>query len=153
MVLEMGSKAPDFEGKTDDGRTLRLYDELKNGPVVLYFYPKDETPGCTKEACTFRDNWDDIRALGASVLGVSSDSVEAHKSFKEHRKLQFTLVSDQDGAIRRMYDAKGRLLPDRTTYIIDTDGNIVHAYKSQMSPAKHVEEAIEALTSLKNSKE
>ncbi len=145
MVLTNGSKAPDFEGKTDANETIKLYDVLKNGPVVLYFYPKDETPGCTKEACTFRDNWDEISKLGATVLGVSSDSIESHKSFKEHRKLQFTLVSDPDKSIRVMYEAKGSFLPDRTTYVIDTDGKIVHSFKSQMSPAKHVEEAISVL--------
>lgn len=145
MSLTVGSKAPDFEGRTDDGQVLRLYDTLKNGPVVLYFYPKDETPGCTKEACTFRDNWGEIKDLGASVLGVSSDTVESHKSFKEHRKLQFTLVSDTGGKIRSMYDAKGALLPDRVTYVIDPDGTIKHVYKSQLNASRHASEAINAL--------
>lgn len=145
MSLETGTRAPDFEGQIEDGSKIRLYDVLQEGPVVLYFYPKDETPGCTKEACTFRDNWDDIRNLGATILGVSSDSVDSHKSFKEHRKLQFSLVSDSGGSIRKLYDAKGFLLPDRVTYVIDRDGTILHVFKSQVSPAQHSQEALEAL--------
>lgn len=149
MTLAAGTKAPDFEGSADDGRTLKLSELLKEGPVVLYFYPKDETPGCTKEACTFRDNWDEIRKLGATVLGVSSDSAESHRKFKENRKLQFPLLSDEDGSIRKMYEAKGRLLPDRVTYIINTDGNITHVYKSQLNASQHAAEAITALNSIK----
>ena len=149
MVLGTGTKAPDFEGKTDEGKEIQLYGLLKEGPVVLYFYPKDETPGCTKEACTFRDNWDEIGELGAKVLGVSSDSVESHKAFKEHRKLQFTLVSDPDGKIREKYDAKGRLIPDRVTYVIDSGGQITHVYKSQLNASQHAAEAINALKLIK----
>lgn len=149
MSLETGTKAPDFEGKIEDGSSVKLYDLLKNGPVVLYFYPKDETPGCVKEACTFRDRWDDIKDLGGTVLGVSSDGVESHSSFKEHRKLPFSLLSDSGGKIRQSYQAKGRLIPDRVTYVIDTDGIITHVYKSQLNASQHPEEAIDALKKIK----
>ena len=152
MALSMGTRAPDFEGKTDEGSQIRLYEVLNSGPVVLYFYPKDETPGCTKEACTFRDNWDEIRELGGTVLGVSSDSVESHKSFKEHRKSQCALVSDPLGKIRSMLQAKEDLIPDRITYVIDTDGTIKHVYKSQLNASRHADEAINALKVLKPEK-
>lgn len=145
MVLEKGTKAPDFEGMTDRDEKMRLYDLLEKGPVVLYFYPKDETPGCVKEACTFRDNWDEISSLGAMVIGVSSDTVESHKKFVANRNLQFPMVSDQGGKIRVMYGAKGRLLPDRVTYVIETDGTILHVFKSQLNPASHAAEAIAVL--------
>lgn len=153
MTLQAGEKAPEFEGEIDDGSKVVLSEMLKKGPVVLYFYPKDETPGCVKEACTFRDRWSEIIELGATVLGVSSDDVESHKSFKEHRKLPFSLLSDPEGKIRLTYKAKGRLLPDRVTYVINSDGVIKHVYKSQMNAAQHSEEAIQALKKIKESGE
>lgn len=149
MALNVGDSAPDFEAQSDSGSTLRLSDVLREKEVVLYFYPKDETPGCTAEACSFRDQWDDIRELGAEVIGVSSDSTETHKKFKEHHRLQFTLVSDQDKVIRRLYDVKGSILPPRTTFVISKDGKIVHVYNSQMNAKHHVEEALSALKKLK----
>ncbi|MEM0155396.1 MAG: peroxiredoxin [Thermoplasmataceae archaeon] len=148
MALNIGDKAPDFEAKADSGSTVTLYEALKSGPVVLYFYPKDETPGCTAEACSFRDNWSDIRELGATVYGVSSDTVESHRKFKEHRNLPFTLLSDPERAIRKTYGATGLLLPPRITYVIDKDGTIVHVYNSQMNAKNHSAEALTALNKL-----
>jgi peroxiredoxin Q/BCP len=148
MVLNIGDKAPDFEAKDDSGSGVTLYEALKNGPVVLYFYPKDETPGCTAEACSFRDNWSDIKGLGASVYGVSSDSVESHRKFKEHRSLPFTLLSDPGKSIRKLYGATGLILPPRITYVIAGDGTIVHVYNSQMNAKNHSAEALTALKKL-----
>lgn len=150
MALNVGDTAPDFEAHADNGSTLKLSEILKEKEVVLYFYPKDETPGCTAEACSFRDHWDDIKGLGAEVIGVSSDSTEAHKKFKEHHKLQFTLVSDQGKEIRLKYGVKGSILPPRTTFVISKDGRIVHVYNSQMNAKHHVEEAISALKKHRN---
>lgn len=149
--MNVGETAPDFEAHTDSGANLRLSDILREKEVVLYFYPKDETPGCTAEACSFRDHWEDIKALGAEVIGVSSDSSEAHRKFKEHHKLQFTLVSDDGKEIRRKYDVKGSILPPRTTFIISKEGKVVHVYNSQMNAKHHVEEALTALKKLKDS--
>ncbi len=148
MVLNIGDTAPDFQGLDENGNKIVLSEVLKMGNVVLYFYPKDETPGCTKEACTFRDNWEDLKKLGATVIGISSDSAESHKKFKEHHNLQFTLVSDQDKHIRKAYDALGTILPPRISYVIDLKGKIVHVYNSQMNPAKHVILAKEKLQDL-----
>lgn len=144
MVLSTGTNAPDFEALSDDGKTIRLSEFIQKGPVVLYFYPKDETPGCTAEACAFRDEWDEFQKLGASVIGVSSDSVESHRKFKEHRKLPFTLVSDPEQKIRSLYGAKGFLIPPRISFVI-VDGKVIHVYNSQMNATNHVSEARKAL--------
>lgn len=149
MALKVGDKAPDFEAKTDGDQTIRLSDLLMEKEVVLYFYPKDETPGCTAEACSFRDEWKTIKDMGAEVLGVSSDSAESHRKFKERHNLQFTLLSDQDKTLRESYGVKGSILPPRTTFVISKDGTIIHVYNSQMNARRHVEEAIMALRKLK----
>jgi peroxiredoxin Q/BCP len=113
--------------------------------VVLYFYPKDETPGCTAEACSFRDNWEEVKKYDAVVVGVSSDSVESHKQFKMRHSLPFTLVSDPDKNIRKLYDVKGSLMPPRVTFVIDKEGVIRHVYDSQLNATAHVKEALSAL--------
>ena len=145
MVLSIGKLAPDFEGVTDSGLKFKLSDALREKDVILYFYPKDETPGCSAEACSFRDSWDELRKLNAEVVGVSSDSVESHRKFREHRSLPFILISDEDQAIRSLYDVKGRIVPPRVTYVISKGGKIIHVYSSQMAPRKHVQEAMRAL--------
>jgi peroxiredoxin Q/BCP len=145
MTLKVGDKAPDFNALADNGEKISLSEKLKDGPVVLYFYPKDETPGCTAEACSFRDNWDEIRKLGATVIGVSSDSVESHREFKNNRKLQFTLLSDESKEIRKLYGATGTLIPPRITFVIGRDGIIREVYNSQLNATKHVEVALNSL--------
>ncbi len=149
MTLRIGDKAPDFSGQTDDGQMITLSDKLKEGPVVLYFYPKDETPGCVAEACSFRDRWSEIQKYGATVLGVSSDSVESHRNFKSHRNLQFTLVSDEKKEIRKAYGATGTLIPSRTTFVIDKGGVIREVYNSQLNASNHAEVAIKSLEMLR----
>lgn len=145
-MLRIGTKAPDFEALDDEGKRIRLYDFIKEYNVVLYFYPKDETPGCTREACAFRDNWNRLRKYGAAIIGVSSDNPSSHKRFKEKYNLPFILVSDPDKKIRELYDAKGFILPSRMTYVISKgEGIIIHAFNSQFSPERHVEEVIKAL--------
>lgn len=148
MPLKVGDKAPDFTVPSDSGERVSLNDKLKDGPVVLYFYPKDETPGCVAEACSFRDNWDEIRKLGATVLGVSSDSVDSHKKFKENRNLQFTLLSDENKEIRRKYGATAMVLPPRITFIIDQNGIIKEVYNSQLNASNHAKVALESLKSI-----
>jgi peroxiredoxin Q/BCP len=145
MVLKIGSQAPDFEGITDTGLKFKLSDTLREKDVILYFYPKDETPGCSVEACSFRDNWDELKKLNAEVVGISSDSIESHRKFREHRSLKFILISDEDQNIRLLYDVKGRIAPPRVTYVISRSGKIIHVYNSQFAPRKHVQEAMKAL--------
>ena len=148
MTLQVGAIAPDFEGISDKGEKAQLSDFTSKGNVVLYFYPKDETPGCTAEACAFRDEWSDFSKLNATIIGVSSDSVESHRKFKDHRKLQFMLISDPDQKIRSLYDAKGFLLPPRISYVI-VEGKIAHVYNSQMNATNHVKQAKLVLEKIK----
>ncbi len=148
FMLKVGDDAPDFEGLTDENKKVTLKELVSRNNLVLYFYPKDETPGCTAEACSFRDEWDDLIKMDATVVGVSSDSVESHKKFKENRKLPFTLVSDPDKRIRKLYGATGMLIPPRITYVISRERKIVHVYNSQMNAKNHVKEAMEALKTI-----
>jgi len=145
MTLEVGSKAPDFEGKSDRGSNIKLYDLLKSSEVVLYFYPKDSTPGCTAEACSFRDNWEDITKTGATVIGVSTDSLESHKKFRDHYSLPFDLISDPEYRIGKMFGLHGLLIKPRVTFVIDRNGTIRHVYESQLNARNHVKEALSAL--------
>ena len=118
--------------------------------MVLYFYPKDETVGCTREACAFRDSYELFTDLGAEVIGVSADSVESHKSFGEHHNLPFTLLSDLDNNVRKLYGATSTLgmIPGRVTFIIDKKGVVRHVFSSQLQPEKHIATAREVLKKL-----
>lgn len=130
------------------GDNVTLSEFLGKKNVVLYFYPKDETPGCIKEACTFRDSYEELANLGAEVLGVSGQSVASHKSFASHYGLQFILLSDEDNTVRKLYGVPSSglgLLPGRVTYIIDKQGIVRHIFNSQIQAPRHVEEAKKAL--------
>ena len=148
MQLKILDNAPQFESVTDTGEKYSLSDFLGKSSVVLYFYPKDFTMGCTKEACTFRDNWEKVTSLGATVVGVSSDDPETHAKFKREHSLQFTLISDQDKAIRKLYSVEGRFIPSRITFVIDKQGKIRSIFNSQLNVTKHVEEALESLNEI-----
>ncbi|MCL4314200.1 MAG: peroxiredoxin [Candidatus Thermoplasmatota archaeon] len=152
-MLKVGEPAPDFEAYDQDGKKFKLSDHFKRNPVVLYFYPKDETPGCTAEACAFRDNWERLQQFGTEVFGISSDSVDKHRKFREHHSLPFTLLSDPGAAIRKLYDVKGMLIPPRVTFVIDRSGRIRHIYNSQLNPKNHVEEALESVKKIAEEKE
>ena len=147
MKVNVGDQAPDFILKSQKNENVALsqYNGKKN--VILYFYPKDETPGCTREACAFRDSYELFTDLGAEVIGVSSDTIESHKRFAEHHNLPFTLLSDLDNAVRRVYGAESALgfLPGRVTFIIDKKGIVRHVFSSQLQPEKHIEEARQIL--------
>ena len=130
------------------GDNVTLSEFLGKKSIVLYFYPKDETPGCIKEACTFRDSYEELTSLGAEVLGVSRQSVESHKSFSTHYGLPFILLSDKDNAVRKLYGVPSSglgLIPGRVTYIIDKQGIVRHIFNSQTQAPRHVEEAKKAL--------
>jgi peroxiredoxin Q/BCP len=149
--LKNGDAAPHFTLPDKDGKPVSL-DELRaRGPVVVYFYPKDETPGCTAEACAFRDAYEDFRDAGAEVVGISSDSAESHQKFAGHHRLPFVLLADQGGKVRGQFGVPKTLgfLSGRVTYVIDREGVIRHVFNSQLQPKKHVGEALAVLRRLK----
>jgi len=150
MTLATGAKAPDASLPNQTGAEIQLSQKWQSGPVVLYFYPKDETPGCTAEACSFRDNFEVFKEAGAEVIGVSNDSVESHKKFAEHHRLPFTLLSDKGSVLAKTYGVGKTLglLPGRVTFIIDKTGTIRHVFNSQLQAKKHVQEALAILKSL-----
>ena len=148
----VGSKAPDFTLPSQSGEMVSLKDFLGERVVILYFYPKDDTPGCTKEACAFRDEHEEFGKLDAEVIGVSSDSVESHKRFAEKHNLSFTLLSDEGGKVRRMYGVPNTfgIFPGRVTYVIDEAGVVRHVFSSQIGAVKHVEGALKSLAAIRS---
>jgi thioredoxin-dependent peroxiredoxin len=150
LVVKVGDKAPDFTLPSQIGDNVTLSEFFGKKNVVLYFYPKDETVGCTKEACTFRDNYEEITKLGAEVLGVSGQSVESHKSFASHYGLPFILLSDESNKVRELYGVPSTMgiIPGRVTYIIDKKGVVRHIFNSQTQAHRHVEEAKKTLMEL-----
>ncbi|MBO0743936.1 MAG: peroxiredoxin [Candidatus Dormibacteraeota bacterium] len=143
----VGDQAPDFTLADWQGRRVSLGALLARGPVVLYFYPKDETSGCTAEACTFRDSYDAFREAGAEVVGISSDSEQSHASFAQKHNLPFVLLSDPGGQVRRQYGARDLfgLMPGRVTYVIEPSGTVRHVFSSQFSPTRHIRESLSIL--------
>jgi peroxiredoxin Q/BCP len=126
MPLSVGNTAPDFTAKDTNGNTVKLAD-YAGKKVVLYFYPKDDTPGCTKQACSFRDNYDQYLSKGITVFGVSRDDEASHQRFTEKFNLPFPLLADTDGAITTAYDVDGGGYSKRVTYVLD-DGKIAQVY-------------------------
>jgi peroxiredoxin Q/BCP len=145
--VEVGSIAPDFTLPSQSGQMVSLKDFVGEKPVVLFFYPKDDTPGCTKEACAFRDDYEGFGKLDAEVIGISSDSVESHRSFAAKHNLPYTLLSDEERKVRKLYNVPNTLglFPGRVTYVIDRGGLVRHVFSSQLGAEKHVEEALIAL--------
>ena len=150
MAVKVGDKAPDFTLPSQMGDNVTLSEYFGKRNVVLYFYPKDETRGCTREACEFRDQYDVFTDLGAEVIGVSAQSVESHKSFATHYGLPFILLSDEKNGVRKLYGVPSSMgiLPGRVTYIIDKKGVVRHILNSQLQPEKHIEEALRILKEL-----
>jgi len=142
--------APDFELPDQSGTPVRLRDLVGQRPIVLYFYPKDKTPGCTIEARAFRDSYGGFTDAGAEVLGVSSDSVASHRHFAANEGLPFRLLSDRAGVVRELYGVERTLgvLPGRVTYVIDRTGVVGHVYSSQLQVTRHSREALDALRAL-----
>ena len=150
MVTE-GSRAPDFSGATADGKRISLGDYRGKQPLVLFFYPKDNTTVCTKEACSFRDHAGEIAAAGGAVVGVSMDSASSHEKFSSGHGLNFPLISDTDAAICKAFGVArlgGWLPPRRVTFVIDRDGIVRRVIASELNANKHVDGAIETLRGL-----
>jgi peroxiredoxin Q/BCP len=150
MALSVGDQAPDFTLPSETGEPLTLSKLYAQRTVVLYFYPKDNTPGCTVEACTFRDQYETFVEAGAEVVGVSSDSVASHERFASKHKLPMRLVADEGGKVRALYGVKATLglLPGRVTFVIDRQGKIRHTFSSQVQVNRHVAEALQAVREL-----
>jgi Peroxiredoxin len=148
--VKVGDVAPDFTRTTQNGKTFHLKDFQGKQAVVLYFYPKDETSVCTAEACSFRDRYEDFKAAGAEVIGVSSDTDESHRAFAGHHHLPFELVSDSDNSLRELYgvkpeDTKFGLLPGRVTYVIDKAGVVQLVFSSVLESEPHIAKALQLL--------
>jgi thioredoxin-dependent peroxiredoxin len=146
MSATVGQPAPEFTLPDQDGGTVSL-SSLKGGWVVVYFYPKDDTPGCTAESCSFRDSFEEFTDAGARVVGISSDSVESHKAFATKHDLPFTLLADTDGSVRKAFGVSKTLglIPGRVTYVIDPDGVVRHKFSSQFKPKSHIDEALDVI--------
>ena len=149
-MLQVGQPAPNFTLKTTTGSTFRLQDQ-RGRHVVLYFYPKDDTPGCTAEACSFRDQYEDFQDLGAEVVGISSDSEASHQKFTAKHRLPFELLADEQGAVRKLYEVPRALLgllPGRVTFVIDKHGVIQYIFNSLTGATDHVRKAKEVIKGL-----
>lgn len=149
-TIGIGDLAPDLELPSQTGDTVRLSDYRGERVVVLYFYPKDNTPGCTAEACSFRDNYEVFTDAGAEVIGISGDSVDSHEQFSSGHRLPFVLLSDKDGAARRTFGVKAKLgvLPGRVTFVIDRQGIVRHVFSSMTNIDGHVDEALRVVQQL-----
>jgi thioredoxin-dependent peroxiredoxin len=150
-MIEEGKPAPDFELPTDSGETIKLSD-LRGKPVVLYFYPKDDTPGCTTQACGIRDAYGEFERAGAVVLGVSPDNERSHVKFKDKYELPFTLLADTEHSVAEQYGVWGQksfagkkyMGVNRSTFVIDADGNVKRVMRD-VKPANHADDVLEAL--------
>ena len=145
-----GSKPPNFTLKDQNGKNVSL-SNFKGKPVVVYFYPADETPGCTKQACAFRDSYEKFKKAGAVVVGISGDDAASHKAFASKYKLPFTLLSDEGNKVRKEWGVPGDFfgsLPGRETYVLDKNGVVQLVYNNQFQPEKHIDETLKILQSL-----
>jgi len=146
--MEPYDTLPEFELLNQNNERIRSADLVGKSALVIYFYPKDDTSGCTAEACAFRDQFEAFADAGARVFGVSADSVESHKQFAEKHRLSFDLLSDPGNKIRKQFGVPRSmfgLLPGRVTYIFNKEGKLIHQFSSQLKAEKHITEALAAL--------
>jgi peroxiredoxin Q/BCP len=150
MAVKVGDTAPDFTLPSQNGTQVSLSEFRGKKNIVVYFYPKDDTPGCTKEACAFRDRYQVFTDAGAEVIGISGDSEQSHKQFATKYNLPFTLLSDSSNKVRQLYGVPATLwlLPGRVTYVIDKQGIIRHIFDSMLNFDAHVEEALKTLKAI-----
>jgi thioredoxin-dependent peroxiredoxin len=151
MALKVGDKLPIFLAKDTNGNLFNSQDYIGKQPLVIYFYPKDDTPGCTAQACSFRDNYQEFKDLGAEVIGISSDTVTSHLKFKSKFNLPFILLSDNDKKLRKLFGVQNSLfiIPGRETFIIDKQGIVIMVFNS-MSSEIHITKALKVLKKLTN---
>lgn len=150
-MIREGERAPDFSGVTADGKTVSLEDFRGERPLILYFYPRDNTPGCTKEACSFRDHAGEIEAAGAAIVGVSMDSQESHRKFIADHQLNFPLLSDREATVCKAFGVArlgGWFPPKRVTFVIDRDGVVRRVIQSELGISRHIDEALESLRAI-----
>lgn len=146
-TIKVGDKLPHFKAKDAEGNEFDSASVVGRKPVVVYFYPKDETRICTIQACSFRDNYEDFVTLGAEVIGISVDSVASHKKFAEHHRLPFILLADTDNKIRKKFGVRNDwfgFVPGRTTYVANKHGKVVMVFDSTDGEA-HIQKALAAL--------
>ena len=151
MELKVGDKIPNFTAKDTNGNDFDSQELIGRKPLVIYFYPKDNTPGCTVQACSFRDQYEDFKDLGAEVIGISSDSVVSHQKFTQQYQLPFILLSDSDKKIKKLFGVPSSLfglLPGRVTYVADKTGTIIMVFDSRKAKL-HIPKALEAIRELK----
>lgn len=146
--IKVGDKAPLFNLMDQHGEEFFMKDYLGLNAMVVYFYPKDDTPGCTKEACKFRDDHQEFEELKVKIIGISADSVESHKDFAIKYNLPFTLLADTNNEVRNLFGVKKNffgLVPGRVTYVIDINGVVIHIYDNMIKSENHINEALKAL--------
>ena len=150
MGIQVGDAIPDVVLQSQTGETVNLKSFNGNKCVVLYFYPKDDTPGCTKESCSFRDSYTALQDAGAEVIGISADDVASHKTFASKYNLPFTLLSDTGNAIRKSFGVPSTfgILPGRVTYVIDKSGIVKHITNSQLNFQGHIDESLKVVQGL-----
>lgn len=149
MSVIIGDQAPVFILQDQEGNTFSLKDYIGKTNILLYFYPKDETPGCITEACSFRDSITDFEGYNCKIVGISKDSVNSHAKFASHYKLPFTLLSDEKNTVRKLYGVESSilgLLPGRKTYLIDKLGTVTHIFDYQFKAKRHVIDTLKALS-------
>ncbi len=152
-MLKVGDIAPDFALADQHGKMVRLSEIKGSRYSVIFFYPKDHSPGCSAQSCSFRDNYGDIRAIGAQVIGISADSSSSHQKFAENNNLPYPLLSDPQGVARKIFGVPKTLgiLPGRATFIIDANNKICFAFSSQLQIQRHVDDALATLKQLQAS--
>jgi peroxiredoxin Q/BCP len=150
-MIQIGDKCPDFQLSDATGEVIRITDFIGKKKLVIYFYPKDDTPGCTKEACSFRDSYEDFKEFDCEVIGISSDDEQKHAAFATKNQLPFILLADKDKVARKLFGVPGNLfglIPGRVTYIIGLDGFVKGIYNSQTNPLGHINKALEMVRGL-----
>lgn len=147
MALKLGDSIPEFSLPDQNGELFSIKNLLGKKPFVLFFYPKNNTAGCTKEACDFRDSYEDFTSKGVEVIGISADSVKSHQKFQKRHQLPFILLSDAENEVRKLFKVKNSLLllPGRETYVVDTDGKIIMVFNS-ISASEHMKRALKAVS-------
>ena len=148
-AIKVGDRVPNFSLPSQTGTTVNVSDLIGKKSLVIYFYPKDDTPGCTAESCAFRDSYEVFTDAGAEVIGISADSPQSHQQFAQKYNLPFTLLSDSDNRVRKLFGVPSTLfvLPGRVTYIIDQEGIVRHIFDSMLDFKAHATESLNTIKS------